>query len=126
MTPSTIENLLITSPYIEQVMVIGDKRKYLTALIVPSFDALKKYASEHGISYSTIEDLVSNDDIYKLVDSEVQKLTSSLARFEQVKKFTLMPQEFTIEAGELTPTLKVKRKVVTQKYADIIEKMYQE
>lgn len=125
-TPATIENLLITSPYIEQIMVLGDKRNYLTALIVPAYEALKKYATEHGISFTNNEELVSHAEIYQLVDKEVQNLTSELARFEQIKKFTLMPKEFTIEAGELTPTLKIKRKVVSDKYADLIEKMYRE
>jgi long-chain acyl-CoA synthetase len=124
-TPATIENLLVTSPYIEQVMVIGDKRNYLTALIVPKFEPLKKYAAEKGISFASIEELVQNPDIYDLVAADVQKLTSELARFEQIKKFTLLPKEFTVEGGEITPTLKVKRKVVAEKYADIIDKMYQ-
>jgi len=123
-TPATIENLLITSPYIEQVLVLGDKRNYLSALIVPSFATLKKYAADHGISYSTTEELIGNEEIYKVVDADIQNLTKELARFEQVKKFTLMPKEFTIEADELTPTLKIKRKVVTEKYADIINSMY--
>jgi len=124
-TPATIENLLITSPYIEQVVVIGDKRNYLTALISPSIETLKKYAEEHGISYSNVEELVANEEIYKVVDTDVQKLTKELARFEQLKKFTLLPKEFTIDGGELTPTLKIKRKVVLEKYGDVIEKMYQ-
>ncbi len=125
-TPATIENLLITSPYIEQVMVIGDKRNYLTALIVPSFPALQKYADENGISYSNVKELLTNDKIYAALDADVQNLTKDLARFEQVKKFTLMPKEFNIEDGELTPTLKVKRKVVSEKYADVINQMYVE
>lgn len=125
-TPATIENLLITSPFIEQTMVIGDKRNYLTALIVPSFAALEKFANENGISYSDVKELLTNEKVYAAVDADVQNLTKDLARFEQLKKFTLMPKEFTIADDELTPTLKVKRKVVSQKYADIIDKMYVE
>jgi len=125
-TPATIENLLVTSPFIEQTMVIGDKRNYLTALIVPSFPALEKFANENGISYSDVKELLTNEKVYAAVDADVQNLTKDLARFEQIKKFTLMPKEFTIEDGELTPTLKVKRKVVSKKYADIIDKMYVE
>ncbi|MDZ7319729.1 MAG: long-chain fatty acid--CoA ligase, partial [candidate division KSB1 bacterium] len=124
-TPATIENLLVTSPYIEQVMVIGDKRNYLTALIVPKFEALKKYATEKGISFASIEELIQNPDIYDLVAADIEKLTFELARFEQIKKFTLLPKEFTVESGELTPSLKIKRKVVAENYADIIDKMYQ-
>ena len=124
-TPATIENLLATSPYIEQVMVVGDRRNYLTALIVPKFATLKKYAAEHGIVFSSIEELLKNKTIYDTMDADIQKLTASLARFEQLKKFALLPKEFTVESGELTPTLKVKRKVVSEKYAAVIEKMYQ-
>lgn len=125
-TPATIENLLITSPFIEQTMVIGDKRNYLTALIVPSFPALKKFADENGISYSDVNDLLTNEKVYQAVDADVQNLTKDLARFEQIKRFTLMPKEFSIADDELTPTLKVKRKVVAQKYADVINQMYVE
>jgi long-chain acyl-CoA synthetase len=105
-------------------MVIGDKRNYLTALIVPSFPALKKFADENGISYSDVKELLTNEQVYQAVEADVKKLTKELARFEQVKKFTLMPKEFTIADDELTPTLKVKRKVVAEKYAEIINQMY--
>ena len=125
-TPATIENLLITSPFIEQTMVIGDKRNFLTALIVPSFPALKKFADDNGISYSDVKELLTNEKVYQAVDADVQKLTKDLARFEQLKKFTLLDKEFSIAEGELTPTLKVKRKVVAEKYADIIDQMYVE
>jgi len=125
-TPATIENLLITSPFIEQSMVIGDKRNYLTALIVPNFAALKKYADDNGISYSDEKELLTNAQVYQAVEADIRNLTKDLARFEQIKKFTLMPREFTIEDGELTPTLKIKRKVVEKKYADIINRMYAE
>lgn len=125
-TPATIENLLITSPFIEQTVVIGDKRNFLTALIVPSFPALKKFADENGISYSDVKELLTNEKVYQAVDADVQKLTKDLARFEQLKKFTLLDKEFSIAEGELTPTLKVKRKVVVEKYADIIDQMYVE
>ncbi len=124
-TPSTIENLLVMSPYIEQVMVLGDKRRFLSALIVPKFESLKKYAQEHGIQYNTIDDLIRKDEIYKLVDSEIQRLTVDLARFEQLQKFTLLPKEFTIESGEMTPSLKIKRKVVSENFANLIEQMYE-
>jgi len=124
-TPATIENLLITSPYVEQSMVIGDKRNYLTALIVPKFEVLKKIAAEKGVTYSNREELFSNEVIYGIVESSIHGLTKDLASFEQVKKFTLLPKEFTLEDDEITPTLKVKRKVIMRKYADVIEKMYE-
>ena len=125
-TPSSIENLLITSPYIEQVMVIGDKRKFLSALIVPAFDSLKNSATAKQIQYNTIEDLVNHPAIYQMIEEDIERLTADLARFEQIKKFTLLPNEFTIENGEMTPSLKIKRKVIAEKYADIIDKMYEE
>ena len=123
-TPATIENLLITSPLIEQILVLGDKQKYLTALIVPNFDSLKNYAKENNIKFESIEDLVQNHEIRVRVHKDIKELSANLARFEQIQKFTLLPKEFTIESGELTPSLKIKRKVVEQKYADIINKMY--
>lgn len=124
-TPATIENLLISNPYIEQIVVIGDRRKFLSALIVPSFDALKKYAVGNNISYENPEELVSNEQINTMMGNIIQEISSQLARFEQIKKFTLLPKELTIEAGEITPSLKVKRKVVEEKYADVIEQMYE-
>ncbi|MFZ5519309.1 MAG: AMP-dependent synthetase/ligase [Candidatus Zhuqueibacterota bacterium] len=124
-TPATIENQLVTSPYIEQSMVIGDRRNYLSALIVPKFAALEKAAAEKGISYSSREELIAHPEIYDLVNDSIQNVTRNLARFEQIKKITLLPKEFTVAEDEITPTLKVKRKVIMKKYADIIEKMYE-
>ncbi len=124
-TPATIENLLISNPYIEQIVVIGDRRKFLSALIVPSFDALKKYANENRICYENQEDLVSSEKINTMIGTIIQEMTSQLARFEQIKKFALLPKELSIEAGEITPSLKVKRKVVEEKYANVIERMYE-
>lgn len=125
-TPASIENLLITSPYIEQVMVIGDKRKFLSALIVPAFDTLKKSVTAKQIQYNTIDDLINHPAIYQMIEEDVQRLMTDMARFEQIKKFTLLPNEFTIESGDMTPSLKIKRKVVQSKYSDIIERMYEE
>ncbi|MBD3290227.1 AMP-binding protein [candidate division KSB1 bacterium] len=124
-TPASIENVLISSQYIEQIMVVGDRRKFLSALIVPSFDALKKYADENGISYKDQNDLVVNEQIHEMMDKMIRETTAHLARFEQIKKFALLPKELTIEAGEITPSLKVKRKVVEEKYSDMIERMYE-
>jgi long-chain acyl-CoA synthetase len=126
--PAPIENLLLTSPLIDQVMIIGDKRKFLSALIVPNFEALQSYAQEQNVQYKDKdnEELVNNPKIYQYVNSEVERLSAELARFEQVKAFRLMSQPFTIEVGELTPTLKIKRKVVEEKYADLINDMYKE
>ncbi len=122
--PAPIENLLLTSPLIDQVLVIGDKRKFLSVLIVPNFEALQSYASEQNISFTDNNELIKNLKINQYVANEVERLSADLARFEQVKTFRLMPEPFTIEAGELTPTLKIKRKVVEEKYSDAINSMY--
>jgi len=124
-TPSVLENQLISSPFIEQVVIIGDKQKYLTALIVPNFEAIQKYAEENNIEHSQIEDLIKTKEINSLVQKEVKRVSSSFARFEQIKRFTLLPAEFTIESGELTPTLKPKKKVIFDKYSEEIKAMYQ-
>jgi len=123
--PAPIENLLSTSPLIDQVMVIGDKRKFLSALIVPNFEALQSYAGEQNIPFKNNEELVNNLKVRQFVTNEVERLSANQARFEQVKAFHLMPEPFTLEAGELTPTLKIKRKVVEEKYADLIDSMYE-
>ena len=94
-------------------------------LIVPNFEALQSYASEQNISFTDNNELIKNPKINQYVANEVERLSADLARFEQVKAFRLMPEPFTIEAGELTPTLKIKRKVVEEKYADVINSMYE-
>jgi long-chain acyl-CoA synthetase len=124
--PAPIENLLLTSPLIDQVMVIGDKRKFLSALIVPNFEVLQSYSQEQNIPFKNNEELVTNQKINQYVTNEVERLSADLARFEQVRAFRLLSRAFTIEEGELTPTLKIKRKVVEEKFADIINSMYEE
>ncbi len=124
--PATIENLLITSPLIEQVLVIGDKKKYITALIAPNLELLESYAKQQDISFDSLEVLVGKPEIVQYVGNEIEKLSSDLARFQKIKHFTLMPKLFTIEDDELTPTLKIKRKFVEKMYADLIDKMYEE
>lgn len=123
--PAPIENLLVTSPLIDQVMVIGNKRKFLSALIVPNFEALQSYAQEQNIPFNNNEELVSNQKVNQYITNEVERLSTDLARFEQVKAFRLMSRAFTIEEGELTPTLKIKRKVVEEKFWDMIKSMYE-
>jgi len=124
-TPASIESRLLASPYIEQVMVVGDGWNYLTALIVPSFETLEKFAADNSLNISTREELLSNEAVYELVDVEIKELLTEFARFEQIKKFRLMAQEFTIDGGELTPTMKIKRKEIAKKYADEINALYE-
>ncbi len=123
--PQPIENLFLQSKYIDQFVLIGDGRMFCTALIVPEFDTLKDYANSAGVGFSNESELISKDTIRKLFHQEIEKLQKDLSHFERVRRFELLPQALTVENGEITPTQKVKRKVVEQKYAPIIEKMYE-
>jgi long-chain acyl-CoA synthetase len=123
--PAPIENLFLTSKYIEQFVLIGDRRMYCSALIVPDFDALKEYAGAHGIRYTNNADLIGSPAITKLIDENIDTLQKDLAGFERVRRFALLEKPFTIEEGELTPSLKIRRSVVEEKYSRLIEEMYQ-
>ncbi len=123
-SPQNIENSVKTSPYVEQIAVIGDKRKYLSALVIPNFEALGKWAKQKGISFSSNADLIKNDEVNQLIEGEIAKYTKQFSRVEQIKKFTLLEAEWTQATGELTPTQKVKRRIIEQKYAKEIEAMY--
>lgn len=122
--PQHIETLVGMDHYIEQIATIGDKRKYVTALIVPSFAALEEWAKENNIAFSSREDLVKNPDVIKFYEKRIADQSKELANYEKIKRFALMPKEFTQDGGELTPTLKIKRKVVGEKYKDLIDSMY--
>ncbi|MDE6196328.1 MAG: AMP-binding protein, partial [Muribaculaceae bacterium] len=122
--PQAIESRLGEDRYIEQVAVIGDRRKYVTAVIVPAFGALKEYARRKGIQFSSVEELVENAEIRKFIAERIERLQKGFAGFEKVKRFTLLPKEFSIESGELTNTLKIRRPVINSMYADEIEAMY--
>jgi long-chain acyl-CoA synthetase len=123
-SPQNIENSLKISPYIEQAAVIGDNRNYLTALIVPAFLDLEKWALENGIRTVSRTDLINRAEVNALFDSEVKKQTMHLGRVEQIRKFILFDKEWSQETGELTPTLKLKRNVINKKLAKEIEAMY--
>lgn len=122
--PQALESRLGEDKYIEQVAVIGDQRKYVTAIIIPAFEALKEYARKKQIKYRSLEDLVKNSDIRKMIEERIEKLQRNFAGFERIKKFTLLPTAFTMETGELTNTLKIRRPVINAKYAREIEAMY--
>jgi long-chain acyl-CoA synthetase len=124
--PQNIENLLKTDRYISQAMVYGDKQKYLTAIVTLDPDAITAYAHEQGIEDTRMDALVVNPAIVKLLDERVAAVNQRLPSFESIKKFVIAPEDFTQEGGELTPTLKVKRKVVTAKYADELAQLYTE
>lgn len=122
--PQPIENLLQQSKFVDQIVLIGDKRRFNTALIVPDFENLEAFAGEHRIQYSSKEDLLENEKVNEAVRKDINELQKDLAKYEQVRRFKMLPVPFSIESGDLTPTLKVKRKIVEEKYADVIESMY--
>jgi len=123
-SPQNIENKLLLSPLIEQVAVIGDNRKYLSALVVPAFSTLEAWAKENNIPFSNRKELVSHPEVYKLYEREIAELMKDFGRVEQIRKFTLLDSEWSQETGELTPTMKVRRNIIQKKYADLIEAMY--
>jgi len=124
--PQPIENTIKTNAYVSNAVIIGDKRKFISALIVPNFEKLVEYADANNISYSDYSDLVENDQILNFVESEISRATPELASYEKVKKVALLDREFEIEKGEITPTLKVKRNIIEQKYKGVIDTIYSE
>jgi long-chain acyl-CoA synthetase len=123
-TPSEIENQLKFSPYITDAVVIGDKRPYLVCLIMIDQENVEKYAQDRDIPYSNYASLCRAPEVQKLIELELEKVNKQFARVEQVKKFRLIEQKLGAEDEELTPTMKLKRKFVNQKYAELIESMY--
>jgi long-chain acyl-CoA synthetase len=124
--PQMIESILKIDPYITSAVVVGDKRKFVSALIVPNFEKLEKYAKEKNISYSSHDDLVKNDKIISFFEEEIDKRLANLSSYEKVKKVILLEKDFEIEKGEVTPTLKIKRNYVEKKYKNQIDTLYKE
>lgn len=124
-SPQNLEAMLKSLPYIQSAVVVGDAKKYLCALLSPDFERIKKKAVELGKSTDRAHELVNHDAIQQEIYAELQKINNRLAPVEQIKKFALLSNEFSIESGEFTPTMKVKRKFVNQKYQAEIAKMYQ-
>ncbi|MDT8272667.1 MAG: long-chain fatty acid--CoA ligase, partial [Desulfomonilia bacterium] len=122
--PHPLEVSLIARPFIEQAIVIGDQRNYLTALIVPDLKELKTFARRNSLPYETEEDLVCHRIIIDLIQAEVNAVNDTLPRYEQIKYFTLLDRPFTEQDGELTPTLKLKRTMILEKYRERIDQMY--
>lgn len=122
--PQVLETMLGQDKYIEQVAIIGDGRKYVSALIVPDFNELKAYADKKHIEHPTIEDLVNNAEIHKMMEERINDYQKGLASYEQIKRFVLLPKAFTMENGELTNTLKIKRAVINKRYSLLIDAMY--
>ena len=122
--PQPIENRLKTNLFVEQAVILGDRRPYLVLLVVPAIEALEQWASENGIEWLNVKELVSNELVLAHVESEVLGMLSGLASFETPKKIALLSEELTIENGMLTPTLKVKRSSVEEGFAGVIEELY--
>lgn len=123
-SPLNIESILKQSPYISNVMVYGDRRKYITALVNIDRENVLQYCREKGIAVDN-QDLASLPAVQELIGKEIERLNKDLARFEQVKKFTIIPEDFSVENDMLTPTLKLKRKNIIARYKDVIDAMYE-
>lgn len=124
--PQLVESLILVDKYIDQVAVIANERKFVSALIVPEFRLVEDWAKEHGIEFSSREDLCANPKVNKMILDRVKTLQQQLAHYEQVKRITLIPHHFSMESGELTNTLKIRRPVVYKNYKNEIDKMYEE
>ena len=122
--PQHIEGTLGKDKFIEQIAIVADARNYVTALIVPAFEALEEYAESINLKYQCKKELIQHDKVQTMIQERVDAIQTGLARFEQVKKFTLLPKEFSIELGEITPTLKLRRKIIMERFCKEIEAMY--
>ncbi|MDR9825093.1 long-chain fatty acid--CoA ligase [Vibrio sp. FNV 38] len=122
--PQVVEGAIGKDHFIEQIAVIADTRKFVSALIVPCYDSLEEYAKELNIKYKDRVELIKHHQVVEMLEKRVEGLQKELAKFEQVKKFKLLPKAFSMERGELTPTQKLRRKVINDKYQDEIEEMY--
>lgn len=122
--PQMIEGMINQSEFVEQAVIVGDKRKYVAALIVPDFERLRAWAKSEGLQTTNKQELVADRRVLDMIKADVSRLTRELADYEKVKKIGLLAEEFSIDGGELTPTLKVKRRVVEEKYGALIESLY--
>ena len=124
--PQAIETKMVVDRYIDQISIIADQRKFVSALIVPDYKLVKEYAEEKGIAYKDMAELLKHEEVMKLFREHIDTLQQQFAHYEQIKKFTLLPEPFSMAKGELTNTLKIKRNVLLKNYAEDIAKMYEE
>ena len=124
--PQMIESKLLVDKYIDQICIIADQRKFVSALIIPVYSLLEEYAREHHIAFENREQLCANKQIYEMMKERIDTLQQQLAHYEQIKRFTLLPHHFSMEKGELTNTLKIKRRVLNENYKREIDEMYAE
>ena len=125
-SPQALETKITIDRYIDQIAIIADERKFVSALIVPVYQFIKDYAEQNNIEYKDMADLLQKPEIIKLIQSRIDTLQQQFAHYEQIKRFTLLPEPFSMERGELTNTLKIKRAAIAKNYKDIIDKMYEE
>ena len=123
--PQQVETTIGADPFVEQVAVIGEGRSYVTALVVPAFDALEKWARAAGIAFAGREDLIRDERVLDMIRRKIEERTRDLAPWEKVRKFKLLAREFSVEGGSMTPTLKVRRRAAAALYRDEIEEMYE-
>ena len=124
--PQYIENLLKFSPYINDAVVIGDKRKFVSAIIVIDEENMVKYAQDQKIHFTTFASLTRAEEVVHLIQEEVNKVNAQMARVENIRKFRILDKKLYTEDGEVTPTMKVKRKFINAHYGELIESMYKE
>lgn len=124
--PGPIEDLFKTSKWVDQMVVVGEKQSYMAALIVPDFEALESHAHSENIDYDSMEDLLSREEVQGIYKREIRSYSRELASHERIRDFRLLAKEFTVESGELTPTLKVKRRIVEDKYGDLIKDIFRD
>lgn len=122
--PGPIEDMFKTSKWIDQLVVIGERQPFMAALVVPDFDTLEAYAEEENIEYDSIDELIEKDEVQSIYRKEIRSHSSELASHEKIRDFRLVPNEFTVESGELTPTLKIKRRVVEDRYSELINDLF--
>jgi long-chain acyl-CoA synthetase len=124
--PQALENQLKNSRFIDEAIIIGNRRKFVSAVVVPNFDNLRRYAVERQISHASDEELVDHSQVRELFDDEIERLCEPFASFERVKKYALLDRPLSIETGELTPSMKVKRRIIEEKYGEQIDSLYAE
>jgi len=124
--PQMIESKILVDKFVDQIAIIADQRKFVSALIIPVYSLLEEYEREHGIKFESREDLCQNEQIHQMMMERIDTLQQQLAHYEQIKRFTLLPHSFSMERGELTNTLKIKRRVLNENYKSQIDKMYEE
>jgi long-chain acyl-CoA synthetase len=124
--PQPIENKLMVSPFVEQAALVGDRHKFVSVLLSPSFSALEEWARQQGIEANSRAELVANSRVTALYAEIIRQVNVSLANFETLKRFRVVSDEWSIDSGELTPSMKLKRRVITARYAALIDALYED